>query len=843
MAEPSDMAEGSGTPAEGAKKPWAKIAAVVIVLVVVIAAIAAWRLSQPVSNPPPPPPPVNGAPVITTASADRDAADIGGVVSFTASATDPENDALTYKWLFGDGTSASGATATHSYDLSGRYVAIVAVSDANHTVTSDSKAVFVLVTHPQTRSPSLATDQPNPVAIIAADRAVAATGEKVTFNGNASWTYAWDGASWSAQTAAANATAMPRLVWNWGDGSSNRGSPVLYGTPSHTYSTTGLHTVELVASNYLGVVDVAEYTVLVTASPPPSSFVKNPNVFTFVTFGEPDSLDPAYDYETSGGQIIQNVAEGLIWYQREKADVFSPMLATKVPDLANPADVSPNGRTYNLTLKAGLTFTSGNPVDCAAVIFSIKRVLVLNDAAGPAWILDQSLTAYAADDPATPGVNERLVAINNSVACPSGPTGLAVQFRLAIPYPAFIATLAFTAAFVIDPNPNSYVVTGRCPANPATGKPDLMMFYCHDQLVGTGPFKLRTWQPNQQIILDRNPTYHNRAVQAVPYAEVHVIKANDQATRVLMLKAGDADAITLDPSHRNDIRDAQGNVLPGIVEHLGDTFIVQFLGFNQNINVAGAPPGDINVPGDFFKDIHLRKAFSYAWKYQEYITNVLFGLGSTLCGPVPKGMFAYDATVPCYNYDLVKAQAEFQQALDPRSAPPTDTYWDNGFTLTIYYNIGNLAREEGARLLQTTLQALNPGKFVIKVQGLEWASFLAAVRAKTPALFFLGWAPDYADPDDYVVPFLRTGQFFPNRVGYSNTTLDPYIDAQSQDLNVANRTNTLRRIQRAPYYDVPYIWLFQSQNYDVTRSWVQGYYSNPMTTAGTGYYFYDVRKA
>src|SRR5438445_11548950 len=155
---------------------------------------------------------------------------------------------------------------------------IVEVAKERLTNTRDSKYEFGLVTHTQTRSPSLATDQPNPVAIIAADRAVAATGEKVTFNGNASWTYAWDGASWSAQTAAANATAMPRLVWNWGDGSSNRGSPVLYGTPSHTYSTTGLHTVELVASNYLGVVDVAECTVLVTGRPPPSSLVKHRNV-------------------------------------------------------------------------------------------------------------------------------------------------------------------------------------------------------------------------------------------------------------------------------------------------------------------------------------------------------------------------------------------------------------------------------------------------------------------------------------------------------------------------------------------------------------------------------------
>ena len=842
MAEPSDMAEGSETPAEGGKKPWAKIAAVVIVLVLVIAAIAAWRLASPQTQPPPP---VNQAPSIGSVTSDRGAADTGVSVGFTATASDPENDTLSFTWYFGDGSQASGATVAHPYRIPGRFIAVLVVAD-NHgnTVRGDSKAVFVQVIHPETRAPSTPFGGSNPVALASVDRSVVNVGDTVTFRGNASWTWVFDIASstWVSLTASDSEDAIPTLWWFWGDGQVDVGTPTQVGQITHTYTQAGTYPVKLVSVNYLGRSDVAGYTILVTPTPPPSSFVKNPDVFNFVTFGEPDSLDPAYDYETSGGQIIQNVAEGLIWYQREKADVFKPMLATKVPDVTNPADVSRDGMTYNLTLKPGITFTSGNPVNCAAVAFSIERVLVLNDAAGPAWILDQSLTAYAVDDPATPGVDERLVAIQNSVSCPAGPTGLAVQFHLAIPYPAFIATLAFTASFVIDPNPNSYVVTGRCPANPATGKPDLMMFYCHDQLVGTGPFKLRTWQPNQQIILDRNPTYYGAGAQAVPFRQVNVIKANDQATRVLMLKAGDADAITLDPSHRNDIRDTQGNVLPGIVEHLGDTFIVQFLGFNQNINVAGAPPGDINVPADFFKDIHLRKAFSYAWKYQEYIANVLFGLGSTLCGPVPKGMFAYDANVPCYNYDLVKAQAEFQQALDPRSPAPTDTYWDNGFTLTIYYNIGNLAREEGARLLQTTLQGLN-SKFVIKVQGLEWASFLAAVRAKTPALFFLGWAPDYADPDDYVVPFLRTGQFFPNRVGYSNATLDPYIDAQSKDLNVANRTATLRLIQRAPYYDVPYIWLFQSQNYDVTRSWVQGYYSNPMTTAGTGYYFYDVRKA
>src|SRR5207247_6344768 len=99
----------------------------------------------------------------------------------------------------------------------------------------------------------------------------------------------------------------------------------------------------------------------------------------------------------------------------------------KVPDLANRSDVSPNGMIYNFTLKSGVKFSSGNPVNCRAVEFSIERVLVINYADGPAWILDQSLTGYAKDNASTTGVNERLVAIQSSVTCPDGATGLKVQ--------------------------------------------------------------------------------------------------------------------------------------------------------------------------------------------------------------------------------------------------------------------------------------------------------------------------------------------------------------------------------------------------------------------------------
>lgn len=824
-----------------------KIVPIIVVIALILVAAGAYVV---LNKPTVQPPALNGAPSIGTVSAASPTGDIGSVIAFTATATDPDGDTLTYTWNFGDGITASAATASHGYSVSGNFIATMTVDDGHgHSVTDAAKAIYLVVNHPETRSPPNATAQTNPVAVLSADRSTIQVGQSVVFSGKSSWTWWYDTAAgaWAFQDST-NEAAITKLKWEWGDGTAtSEGAPGDVGrTPNHPFASAGTFSVKLTVTNYLGKTDTAGYTVVVTPIAPPALNVKNPSVFTEATFGEPDSLDPAYDYETSGGQVIQNVAEGLIWYNGAAADQFKPQLATKVPSITDTTDVTPDGMTWNFTLKPNLKFHSGNSVDCAAVAFSIKRVLVLNDAAGPAWILDQSLTAYASDNLSTP-LDERMDAINASVSCPSGATGLAVQFHLAIPYPAFLATLAFTAADVIDPSPDAYRVTSRCPVDPAlppppaAQKPNLMKAYCHDQLIGTGPFKLRAWQPNQQIILDKNPTYWNAGVKAVPFNEVHIVKANDVATRVLMLKAGDADAIQLPTNHVSDIRDSSSNLLPGIQEQSGNTFIVQFLGFNQNINVAGAPPGDVNVPANFFTDINLRKAFSHAWKYTDFIQNVISGFGSPLCGPIPSGMAGYDPTVPCFRYDLTEAQAEFRQALDPRTPSLTDTYWDNGFTITLYYNIGNTVREEGARQLSATLSTLNP-LINVKVQGLEWASFLNAVRQKWTALFFLGWAPDYADPDDYVVPFLHTGQFFPNRVTYSNTTNDALIDQQAQELNPATRISLLQTIQRAPYYDVPYIWLYQSKNYNVLRTWVTGYYSNPMTTAGTGYYYYDLVK-
>lgn len=60
-------------------------------------------------------------------------------VSFDASASsDPENDPLTYSWAFGDGTTATGVTASHEYVNQGVFNVTLTVSDGEFTSTANA---------------------------------------------------------------------------------------------------------------------------------------------------------------------------------------------------------------------------------------------------------------------------------------------------------------------------------------------------------------------------------------------------------------------------------------------------------------------------------------------------------------------------------------------------------------------------------------------------------------------------------------------------------------------------------------------------------------------------------
>jgi hypothetical protein len=113
----------------------------------------------------------NTPPVITSpAFATPNPTSVGSTVAFSVGASDGDNDALTYKWTFGDGGTATTASAAHSYSAAGSYTATVTVTDSAGNPVSSSVVVTVQTltsptVHVASISMSLSTNRKGKAAV------------------------------------------------------------------------------------------------------------------------------------------------------------------------------------------------------------------------------------------------------------------------------------------------------------------------------------------------------------------------------------------------------------------------------------------------------------------------------------------------------------------------------------------------------------------------------------------------------------------------------------------------------------------------------------------------------
>ena len=86
----------------------------------------------------------NGPPSATMSITPSGTIKAGEEVAFSAAgSSDPDGDALTFEWDFGDGNTGTGLTTKHTYAQPGDYTAELAVGDGTHEVTT-SKSITVV---------------------------------------------------------------------------------------------------------------------------------------------------------------------------------------------------------------------------------------------------------------------------------------------------------------------------------------------------------------------------------------------------------------------------------------------------------------------------------------------------------------------------------------------------------------------------------------------------------------------------------------------------------------------------------------------------------------------------
>jgi hypothetical protein len=87
-------------------------------------------------------PPGNAAPTVRVA-ADPKAGTAPLRVRFSSAASDPDRDALSHVWDFGDGVKAGGPAAVHTYRTAGTYTATLTVKDPGGRAATASVVVTV----------------------------------------------------------------------------------------------------------------------------------------------------------------------------------------------------------------------------------------------------------------------------------------------------------------------------------------------------------------------------------------------------------------------------------------------------------------------------------------------------------------------------------------------------------------------------------------------------------------------------------------------------------------------------------------------------------------------------
>ena len=758
------------------------------------------------------------------------------IALMNAQITTPQNYTNTtinyYLWNFGDGSSILNTTssiAPHVFSMPGSYqisVTLNYTSNYNGTLswgpatTWPSPGMVQVVAGTATANVADATP---PIAIVTiAPKQVVTNNTAITFVGNGSGGY---GLGNAASVFTPTSSLISSILWHFGDGTADlSGNLSTAGSATHTYVGNGIVYLAWMTatSNCSVTVDnvtttlpvTSTYYVTVLVVPPSTSIggVVNPNTFTEATIGEPQTLDPAWDYETSGGEVLQNTYQTLVFYNGSSTSSLIPVLATQVPTVAN-GGISLDGKNYTFTIRQGVKFQDGNVMTTTDVVYSFDRQLLMNSPEGPNWMYTQFLIPSTAKWKVGVDYSQNqtmLNIINNAITS----TNTTVTFHLISPCPAWLDIMAFQGSSITE---KAWIIahTGLSQQYTQDGGNG----YIDRNVMGTGPYELKTWAPNQYILLQRWDGYWGQkpALQFVVIQKVQNVGSREE-----MLLTGQADSVYIP---RQNMADVTGQPDVTIVQGQS-TADIDFIGMTENIS-AGLDVG--NIPATFFSDINVRQAFVHAFAYENYLSVVLHGSAIQPNGPIPLGFLGYDPNCANQTYDLNLTAQYLKQAIDPRT---NVSYADEGFSIVLYYNSGNDDRELQCQFMKTALESLHTlglinGSISVQISTLDWPTYLNDWENKELPIFSLGWLMDYPDPDDFATPFCNgvTG-VYAYFASVDNATITNWTEVAASSLNNTLRVQLYADITQGMHDNAYYIWTDQPTTFHVQRSWVQGYVYN-----------------
>ena len=293
--------------------------------------------------------------------------------------------------------------------------------------------------------------------------------------------------------------------------------------------------------------------------------------------------------------------------------------------------------------------------------------------------------------------------------------------------------------------------------------------------IGTGPYKLDSWDAGQAITLVKNDDYFAGAANI----DTIIFKiVTDDSAKALQLKNGELNLAQVTPKDAATFEDEEGLTIY-------DMATADYRGILYNFRNPFWQENSDLIP-----------AINYAIDRQAIVDAVLLGQGFTAYSPIQLNRYNYDG-VAHYDYDPAKADAAFDAAGCEKDA---EGYWCRNGTrirFTIDATPGDQVRIDMAQIAAQQLREAGLDvKAAVPADGIDWGGQQCCI---------IGWGSPF-DADDHTYKVFGT-DMGANYSGYSNADVDKYLKLARQTDNDAQRAEYYKQFQIAMAENPAYTYL------------------------------------
>lgn len=439
---------------------------------------------------------------------------------------------------------------------------------------------------------------------------------------------------------------------------------------------------------------------------------------------EPPEMLSFMTTDSTSGNVLRHVMEGLITLDADNKAV--PGVAKEVPTKEN-GGISDDGKTITFTLNPDAKWQNGDQVTAKDFEFAWDQLFTQDNGAQYAstWA---PLIVGAEDMLAGKETEKGWKAVDDTT----------FEVKLTNPCVYFVNLMAFY---------------NFCPLQEKAYKDGGGLDkYGNDMegFVGNGPFKFKSWDHDDKIVLEKNENYWNK--DNVKLDEITFRMISDTNTALNEFENGTIDMIGLTGEQAANLEKDGKNVL-----NYSDGSVWYFE-FNEKVKGLN--------------NAKVRQALSLAYDADSYIKTVK-GDQSTIatCFTAPavdSGNFTKSVgnlyERPKTDEDYAKLKALLEEGLKEEGLSLSD------FTLTILGDTGDDALKNYAFFQEEWQKHLG---ITVKVNQVEFKTRIANMQSGDFDVVFAGWSPDYDDPMNFLDLWLTGGGN--NHGGYANSEYDALI--------------------------------------------------------------------